>query len=482
MGRESDIISRVLLTTEQYKGSFTAFRSAVLLNEYNAKSQNFSRLLIWKTCLLTETLNIPAWDLKLLASRAVYHLLRRNPEMAVPWSKLERDNEFYLLSTATAYSQPTFGRFVRINDVGDDPLGSNNAVTSLNSATNTSMPCDDLELLNAIVLDVQRLFPGEKFFNDGSDSAHAAKRQLITILYTWGKCNPNIGYKQGIHEILGLIYLNMIRESLSLLITQEYTAEDMKILSLYNLQYLEHDVFALFNRFVVSSGLISAFYETEARLMLSIESFNSLLMKVDQLIHYNLITKLRLETSLWIIRFLRLLLLRELSNELEIPSLLWDKLVAVELEKPAGQTCLSELIICMTVVMLIHLKTELMLCDFSEALSLLLHYPITAKMKLNPDFMSYLFEDSYNLHSIRNKDLKLYEYGLKLNRVYNPRIKASVESSSRSVTPSSANVVSPESSIEIPSSADIKAANLRFERSRLEARLKKKAQEMLNHS
>lgn len=477
MSKESDIISRVLLTTEQFKGSFPLFRAAILLNEYNSKSDNFSRLLLWKTCFLTETLSIPSWDLKLLASRAVYHLLRRNPEMSVPWNKLESDSEFYSYVAIKSLLSRASTRLVRIKNVNDDPLGSNGATTS--TLANTTFQSTDLELLEAIILDVQRLFPGEDMFNNGSDGAFAAKRQLITILYTWCKCNPNVGYKQGIHEILGLIYLNMVKESVILTDTQDFTTEELKILSLYNLQYIEHDVFALFNRFFVSSGVVGDFYETEARLMNSIESFNGLLMKVDQLIHYNLITKLRLESPLWIIRFLRLLLLRELSNDLEVSSLLWDKLVAAELEKPVGQMCLSSLIINMIIVLLIHLKTELMLCDFSEALSLLLHYPISAKMHVYPDFISSLFKNAYSLHSLKDQDLKLYEFGLKLNKFYNSRIKVNMGGSSGSVTPSTPSVLSPKSSVDLPSVADTKAAKMQFEKNRLEMRLKKKAQEII---
>ncbi|WPK27443.1 hypothetical protein PUMCH_004830 [Australozyma saopauloensis] len=477
MSLKNEIISKVLLTTEQYKGSFAAFRTAVLQNEYTSTNPNFSRLLIWKLCFLTETLNIPSWELKLLASRAVYQLLRSNPEMNVPWHKLDKDNEFYQPNASKLIPNTVAHPLTRIHDVQDDPLSAKTAPDDLQKKNNPVQT--DSELLDAIILDVQRLFPGEDYFHNGLDAAFAAKRQLITILYIWCKCNPTVGYKQGIHEILGLIYLNMIKESVSLTNTTDCTADDMMILSLYNLQYLEHDLFALFNRFVVSSGIVAAFYETEQLLMRSIESFNGLLMKVDQLVHYNLITKLRLDTPLWIIRFLRLLLLRELSNDLEVASLLWDKLVAAELEKPIGQTCLSDMIICMIVVMLVHLKTELMLCDFSEALSLLLHYPITTKMTVYPDFMNLLFRDAHNLHALRDKDLKLYEYGIKLNKMYNSKIKVNFGASNGS-TPSSPGVLSPKASLEMPSKADTRAAKLKFEKNRLEMRLKKRAQEMIN--
>lgn len=473
MSRESATISKVLLTIEQYKGSLSAFCCSILLNEYNRKCDTFSRLFAWKSCLLTETLNIPSWELKLSASRAVYHLLKRNPEMAVPWSRLDADNEFYMAPAGGGTPHSSTRPLLRIQNVAEDPLSSHSApILGSTSGDSSTWTQDDGEMLDAIIFDVQRLFPGEAFFHDGSSAAHAAKRLLMTVLYTWCKCNPNVGYKQGIHEILGLVYLNMHRESVDVPCTEEYTADDRQILSLFDIQYLEHDVFALFNRFIVSSGVACTFYDSEARLMRSIESFDSLLMKVDQLIHYNLITKLRLELPLWAVRFFRLLFLRELGNDLDVPALLWDMFVAAELTKPVGQTHLADLVICVTVTLLIHLKTELMLCDFSEALLLLLHYPISTKMNLYPDFMWQVFKDAYHLYLIRDKDLKLYEYGLKLNKMYNSRIRVNV---SGSAMPSQ----SPKSSMALPTLADTRVAKMHFEKDRLEMRLKKKAQEIL---
>ncbi|QEL61548.1 hypothetical protein CJJ09_003695 [Candidozyma auris] len=180
---------------------------------------------------------------------------------------------------------------------------------------------------------------------------------MVSILYVWAKCNPTIGYKQGMHEILGLMFLNIRKESVSLPQTNTVSADDRQILSLYDEKYLEHDLFTIFNRFFVTSGVVSQFFASEADLMASINVFNIYLMKVDQLIHYNLVTKLRLESQLWVIRYFRLMLLRELGNDLEVPSLLWDKLAAMDAH--TGSDLVPDTIAFLVVVLLVHIKSEL---------------------------------------------------------------------------------------------------------------------------
>lgn len=96
MIQQNEIISKVLLSIEQYKGSIDAFRSSVLRNEYTPAKKYYSRLLLWKACVITETLTIRDWEQKLALSRVVYHKLRQEQEMSVQWHLLDEDNEFYL--------------------------------------------------------------------------------------------------------------------------------------------------------------------------------------------------------------------------------------------------------------------------------------------------------------------------------------------------------------------------------------------------
>lgn len=472
MIKENETISKVLLSVEQYK-NIDQFRSAILRNDYCEGKNNFSRLLLWKTCIITETLNFHEWDSKLYSCRIIYHRLKLEPDMIVPWDTLDTDDVFYCKNRQSG--QNNSGNTLRREaNVKADPLGTTGNVVD-NEA--------DGELLSSIILDVKRIFPGDPHFNGTDDACLKRKRQLIRLLFIWSKCNPYVGYKQGIHEILGLIFLNLWKESINIPNTNTFSREEKAILSLYDMKYLEHDLFTIFNRFVVSSGIISQFYSTEDELMNSITVFNMYLMKVDQLIHYNLITKLRLESQLWIIRYFRLLLLRELGNDLTAPSTLWDKLAAIDTH--TGSSPIPDVITFLIIVMLIHVQSDLITCDFSEALSLLLHYPIARKLAGDPNFIDTVFAEAYKLSSVKKDDMRLYEVGRKLNKKYNRSMRpatgqrASTDlSRSLSLTPT----LSPqgESLSEASGSrGDQRAEKMAFEKTRLELRLKKRAQSII---
>lgn len=473
---DNKIIENVLLTIEQYKGSTADFKQAAVLGKYG-RMPFFSRLLVWKVCALTETLNMREWHERLRTLRTVYHGLRQNREMRVPWHALDDECD---LAEPRSKSESDKSKSKSESDksktdkaeraqrrqlaktavsADEDPL----LLAPPGREAGVDQTEVDGELLRSIVLDVQRLFPGEEFFVE----THR-RRHIATILYVWAKCNPQVGYKQGMHEILGLIYWNMARESVE--VPADYSSDDRAVLALYDVQYLAHDVFALFNRFVVASGVVGDFYASEAQLMLLVEQFNALLMKVDQLVHYNLVTKLRLESQLWIIRYLRLLLARELGD-VELISKLWDRLVAADLLLP--KPCVPQLTIFLVIVLLLHIKRELMLCDFSEALTLLLRYPIGAKTASHRDFVDSLFDDAYLLYQSRENDLKLYEVGLRLSKralggvsvTYSPKVSLD--------TPLPLPLPMP------PTAEESRAAKMAFEKTRLEMRLKKKAQLML---
>ncbi|OBA22199.1 RabGAP/TBC [Metschnikowia bicuspidata var. bicuspidata NRRL YB-4993] len=480
MLKENEVISKVLLSVSKFKGNFAEFRQGILLGDYDSKSKEFSRLLLWKTCLITKTLNTREWKDKLKTCRVIYHELRKSSNIIVPWWRLDEDNEFFMVKPSSKIHnlQTEPQKSLRFRNVTDDPLTNTKVKISRKETSETNQ--DDAELLKTIILDVQRLFPGDPVFHSHNDASLRHKRQVVSILFIWSKCNPQAGYKQGLHEVLGLIYKNILKESLALPNTNTLSVDDLNVLSLFDLHYLEHDSFFLFNKFVVGTGIVSQFYESEAVLMISIERFNSFLMKVDQLIHYNLITKLKLDTQLWIIRFFRLILLRELGNDLEISSSFWDKLAAVGASSLTQ--CVPQLISFSIIVFLIHLKAELALCDFAEALSLLLHYPISTRLNLFPNFINDLFEDALKLFQMRENDLKLYELGLKLNKKYAGVLKVNANLSTV-VIPSTLNEeISSGTLTERPLAETLKKSNMAFEKSRLELRLKRKAQLILNNT
>ena len=510
MSTENELISKVLLTIDKYKGSLPTFKKAVVDGEYTTLQQPkiFLRLLLWKVCLIVDSFAIAAWAKRLKETRMVYQQLVAREDMAIPWLDLDQDNLYYKpkqlnrkASLGNGSSRLNGQRLIKRSSLREaateDPLLLDiNTQESTTERTDNNDHTTDLELLNVIILDVERLFPGESFYHADSGTI-PIKRQLVEVLYVWCKCHPRIGYRQGFHEILGLIHMNLHKESILLdqdnLNSARYSHEEMVILSLYNMRYLCHDLFNIFNKFVFNSGIVSDLYESEALLTKLIDLFNSYLMKVDQFIHYTLTTKLELDSQLWIIRYLRLLLARELGNDFETTSLLWDKLIATQNsnDKAPGMTHFLEVLIFLVIQLLIQQKTELVTSDFSECLSLLLHYPMPnfTSAASRDQYIQVLYHDALKLYEKRNNDLKLFEYGNKLNKKYNPGLKISLGyrnssdfsecNSARSSVDSLGSTKEHTLNLEDALPRNDRAEKMRFEKMRLEMRLKKKAKLMI---
>lgn len=485
-------IANVLQTIDVYKGSVANFRKGVVENDYiPQKCRYFSRTLVWKTFLITGNLKILTWLKLLESSRVVYHELTKRTDMLVPWWKLEKDSVYFQtesVSRKTSLRRRGSSRILRGPSIKKplERVEIENKESPLSAQPSSPLgEADHVEdYLETIIMDVERLFPGEEFFNASTPVALKAKRSLIEILYIFSKCNPHVGYKQGFHEIFGLIYMNLYKEAIEIPNTNTMTNDDYEILSLYDINYISHDLFTILNKFLILSGITTRFFQDEANLWRSIEQFNASLMKIDQLIHYNLISKLKILSELWAIRFFRLLLLRELGNDLRVTSLLWDKFVVLA-GSDAGISALPDVVMFVVVVLLIRIKTDLITCDFGEALSLLLHYPIKEQLE-SPDafkFIKSIHKNAVALYEIRANDKKLYQYGIQLNASANPSLKITMSFRGNSVTTGSPRNSDDSSSVSRSASKspqqspqDLRAEKLAFEKLRLEMRLKKKAQ------
>lgn len=489
----NETIANVLQTIDVYKGNLKIFRKGINNNDYAPqKCRHYSRTLIWKAFLITGSLKVLSWAKLLESSRVVYHELTKRKDMRVPWWTLDADSPFYQSesmsrksSTRRSNVRDLTGRSKGIKNLEREKVDSIDSPLSIHVHESSNDEAHQDDMLATVIMDVERLFPGEMFYNAATPMALKIRCSLIEIIYIWSKCNPDVGYKQGFHEIIGLIYMNLHSEAIEIPKTNTMTDNDYEILSLYDKKYLSHDLFTIMNKFLILSGVSTRFFQDEKRLWKSIEQFNVYLMKIDQLIHYNLISKLKILSELWVIRFFRLLLLRELGNDLLVTSLLWDKLAALA-GGDDGITALPEVIMFLVVVLLIRIKTELISCDFGEALSLLLHYPIKQQFEAGDyaKFVKNIFKDALDLYDSRNDDRKLYKAGIQLNERANPSLKitmsyrgtvlnGSPRSSGESLTSTSASK-SPQSSPQ-----DQRVETLAFEKLRLEMRLKKKAQLML---
>ena len=92
----------------------------------------------------------------------------------------------------------------------------------------------DMELKTIISLDVIRTFPSIPLFQDLN-----IQEQLGKIIFLWCKLNPDIGYRQGMHELVAVLYYAVSKDAkakndpdYNMIVDQEYVEYDTGILFL----------------------------------------------------------------------------------------------------------------------------------------------------------------------------------------------------------------------------------------------------------
>ncbi|CAG0887263.1 unnamed protein product [Cyprideis torosa] len=102
----------------------------------------------------------------------------------------------------------------------------------------------DQALKATIAQDVDRTFPELSFFRDME-----VRKMMVQILFQYARKNEHLGYKQGMHEILGPILFVCLREREEF--KQECSQEDLRrypfLRDLLSPEYVLHDAFFLFN-------------------------------------------------------------------------------------------------------------------------------------------------------------------------------------------------------------------------------------------
>ena len=108
----------------------------------------------------------------------------------------------------------------------------------------------DLELETLIRQDVERTFPELETFREKS-----VQDILTNILFIWCKLNSDISYRQGMHELLAVLYLVLQKDAKEFQTCQiqEYTTSNSSIaLIVFDSMYIEHDCAILFMRLMKS--------------------------------------------------------------------------------------------------------------------------------------------------------------------------------------------------------------------------------------
>nr|XP_018917751.1 PREDICTED: TBC1 domain family member 5 [Bemisia tabaci] len=237
--------------------------------------------------------------------------------------------------------------------------------------------CDN-ELKTVIKQDIIRTFPGVEFFRDLKIQEH-----MLNILFCYARKNPKMCYRQGMHEILAPILFVLNADTENFFCVRE-TEELSEIISqLMNPDYLEHDSFCIFSTLMQSieiyyqtAGPVSSSGYFPTRIHVStavtenpvITQLNfikdSILKPIDPDLESHL-SELSIPFSTFGIRWLRLLFGREF--EFEDLLVLWDALFS---EGPR-----LSLINFIVVALLLSIRYNLLRCDYSECLSLLMKFP-----------------------------------------------------------------------------------------------------------
>ncbi|KAL9578064.1 MAG: hypothetical protein Q9203_007228 [Teloschistes exilis] len=290
------------------------------------------RSVCWKAFLLFENLDKSTWTKTLADSRSAYGALRDH--------------------------------FVKDIEHPDDIL----AVDPLTGDDN------DEELRAEIFQDVERCMPENLYFREPATQA-----MLLDILFIYCKLNKDVGYRQGMHEVLAPIIWVISRDAISVEnpgdTEQEHSLEFQLPSECLDVRFIEHDTFTLF---AIIMQTVKSFYEvgSTSQAVPSGTPGTSPIVERSRRIHENYLrqadpdlaehlTSIEILPQIFLIRWIRLLFGREFP--LDEVLMLWDVLFA---EDPT-----LNLIDLVCVSMLLRIRRQLMNADYSEALTLLLRYP-----------------------------------------------------------------------------------------------------------
>jgi TBC1 domain family protein 5 len=194
------------------------------------------------------------------------------------------------------------------------------------------------------------------------------QRMMLDILFVFCKLNPDLGYRQGMHELLAPMLWVVERDAVNLGQSSKAMGEDAVIRAVYDADHIEHDAFALFGQVMQNA---KSFYEqtthaaTDNPMVLrSKRIVFDMLAKVDRELSTHL-EKLDIMPQIFLMRWVRLLFGREFAFDDVLT--MWDVVFA-------NDTSL-EIVDHICIAMLLRIRWELMDSDYNEALTLLLRYP-----------------------------------------------------------------------------------------------------------
>lgn len=221
----------------------------------------------------------------------------------------------------------------------------------------------DEELRAEIQQDVDRCMPENLYFRQPE-----TQRMLLDVLFVFCKLNPDVGYRQGMHELLAPILFVVERDAIELGPSSKALGEDATVGAVFDADHIEHDTFALFSQTMQSA---KNFYEQTTHnakenpiVLRSRRIFNELLLQLDPALAQHL-ERIEIVPQVFLMRWIRLLFGREFSFDDTLT--MWDVIFS---EDPS-----LALVDHICLAMLLRIRWELLEADYNTAMTLLLRYP-----------------------------------------------------------------------------------------------------------
>ncbi|XP_047739687.1 TBC1 domain family member 5 [Hyalella azteca] len=253
---------------------------------------------------------------------------------------------------------------------------------------------EDSEMKRLIRQDVERTFPEERFFH-----LPVIQEMMVAIIFCYSKEHPDVGFKQGLHEVLAPL-LQVLDSDYRQYGQQQHAHPSLPVLDLLmDLAYLEHDAYCLLcgmmqrlSKWYVSRDpppapdlqqpllqqpLLQQPFSDPVPVVPSPGEVSPLQARIE-LIHQQLLpallpalalhlTRLDISPQVYAIRWLRLLFGREFSLA-QLP-LVWD---AVFWCASCDDFPLADHI---AIALLDTIKTQLLCGDYLTCLNLLMRFP-----------------------------------------------------------------------------------------------------------
>ncbi|KAK2767443.1 hypothetical protein FQN54_003599 [Arachnomyces sp. PD_36] len=317
--------------------SSTDLKEALRSKDRGNPCQEGLRSICWKDFLLYDDVDRSQWPRKIEDSRNAYSALRDH--------------------------------FLKYIEHPDDLPATADPLTA-----DENSPWQDLrrdETLRAeIYQDVERCLQENPYFRENS-----TKTKLLDILFIFTKLNPDLGYRQGMHELLAPILWVVEEDAVEPPSdTQDtHNSEDPLMLQALDSGFIEHDSFSIFCAVMQTA---KSFYEHGDMNPPSNQNDIPPIVVRSNHIHQDVLRAVDVELAehlqtaevlpqIFLTRWIRVLFGREFSFEETLS--IWDLLFAEKLRLGLIDT------IC--AAMLLRIRWQLLEADYSSALSLVLRYP-----------------------------------------------------------------------------------------------------------